>query len=109
MDEFVKWLEKAMFEKGGMSYRWSNLANDIDVRNATISEWKNKKRHPTRYHIEKLARHFGVTARHIYELLGEEPPADLNDVNDEIQVYLYKLPPEGARRLLKDLKANKYG
>ena len=43
----------------------NQLAQDIEVRNASISYWENAKQEPSAQAVYKLARYFDVTADYI--------------------------------------------
>jgi transcriptional regulator with XRE-family HTH domain len=88
MTKFRKWLERAMFDLGGLDYRQADLARDLGVSQNTISSWLNGDK-IGRDSIYKLAVHFGKTSRAIYELLGEPAPDGLND-DEEIKVGLLR-------------------
>lgn len=97
-----------MFEHGGRKYSQAALARALHVRPTTVSDWVTGKRPPHREHIAMLAVHFGSTSRYIYQLLGEEPPADLNDTYERVLSIIYRLSPQQQQKLLDDLKG-KYG
>ncbi len=85
-----QWLSKAMFERGGRKYSQASLARDLHVTPTTVGDWINGKRPPDRSHISALARHFGTTSRYLYQLIGEEPPEDLNDELERVDAITYK-------------------
>jgi transcriptional regulator with XRE-family HTH domain len=107
--QFVNWLEKAMLEYGGRKYGGAALARDLNSSSATISNWLNGKRPPDREHITLLALHFGVTSRYIYQLLGIDPPDNLNDLLERVNTKTYHLNRQALEKLLKDLEGGKYG
>lgn len=102
MTQFSDWLEDAMFERGGRKYRQVNLAHDIGIQEATVSDWVNEKKTPGRDNIYKLAIHFATTSRHIYELLEETPPDGLNDEEELLTGLIHQIPPGslGADKLM---------
>lgn len=102
---FLKWLQKAMSDHGGggIDYRWADLARDLHVQKNTITEWK-KGKPPSQNNIHKLAIHFGVTSRYIYELLDKEPPEDLNDTYEKIAGIVYKMTHPKQAEFLDDLE-----
>lgn len=93
-----------MFDRGGRKYTQAALARDLHVRNQTISDWITGKRPPDRENIARLARHFGTTSRYLYQLLGEEPPEDLNDALESVDAITYRLGEVELRKLLKILE-----
>lgn len=88
MATFKEWLEQAMFDRGGLDYRYSDLARDLGVSQNTASTWRNggKISHDN---IHKLAVHFATTSRAIYALLDTPAPDSLND-DEEIMFGLIK-------------------
>ncbi len=99
-----QWLSKAMFERGGRKYSQAALARDLHVQPMTVSDWLTGKRPPDRANITLLARHFGTTSRYLYELLGQEPPEDLNDVLEKVDALTYGLSQDDLIKLLKRLE-----
>ena len=98
-----------MMKRGGRKYSQATLAKDLNSSPATISSWLTGKRPPDREHISLLARHFGVTSRYIYQLLGQNPPEDLNDELERVYGFVYRLGKSGLSKLLKDLEGERYG
>lgn len=56
----------------------SDIARLLDVRPATVSEWKKGKREPLGAHYEKLADYFGVSIDYLNSLcFGVQLPLHL--------------------------------
>lgn len=108
VSRFTEWLDDAMYERGGYRYRYAHLARDLRIRRATVSDWVNEKKVPNRDDIAKLAIHFGTTSRHIYGLLGQAPPDDLDDLGEQISGIIYRLNPKEKARLKERLE-REYG
>ena len=108
VSRFTEWLDDAMYQRGGYRYKYAHLARDLKILPATISRWVNEKKVPTRDDIAKLAIHFGTTSRHIYGLLGQAPPDDLDDIGEQISVIVYRLTPKEKLKL-KDRLEREYG
>lgn len=105
---FLEWLQKAMsiHGGGGIDYRWADLARDLHIRPNTISDWK-KGKPPSRDNIHKLAIHFGVTSRFIYELLDKTPPKDLKDTYEKIAAIVYSMTHIKQAELLDELEVKR--
>jgi transcriptional regulator with XRE-family HTH domain len=93
-----------MYQRGGYRYKYAHLARDLRILPATISRWVNEKKVPDRDEIAKLAIHFGMTSRHIYGLLGQAPPDDLDDIGEQISAIVYRLNPKEKLKLKERLE-----
>jgi len=93
-----------MYQRGGYRYKYAHLARDLKIRRATVSDWVNEKKVPNRDGVAKLAIHFGTTSRHIYGLLGQKPPDDLDDIGEQIGAIIYRLTPKEKLRLKERLE-----
>ena len=107
-DAFLRWLSKKM-ETNRDNFHTINKATGIDV--STMSRWYNEKMMPAYKSVDRLARHYSVEPRVIYELLGRIAPVSLNQLDEEEMAWqkLYRRLNIDERRKLIDMAGVLFG
>jgi transcriptional regulator with XRE-family HTH domain len=107
-EAFLRWLSKQL-RSHDESMR--GMAKQAGISFTTVSRWFTDGNEPSAANIKKIARHYEVDTRVIYELLGRVTPVSLQGLSEDeiLWLKLYRRLNAGERRKLVEMSGVLFG